>query len=75
MLDLRQAVTLQCGCRFALTGTPMQNDYKELWCLVNWSNMGHLGLDSGEYTKHYVKPLQQGQKSHASADEIQLVRA
>ncbi len=51
----------------------MQNGYKELWCLVNWSNMGQFG-ESAEYMKHYVKPLQQGQKTHASADEIQLVR-
>jgi len=73
MLMLKHAVTLRCGCRFALTGTPMQNGYKELWCLVNWSNMGHLGLDSGEFMKHYVKPLQQGQKSHASDAELELV--
>ena len=61
------------NCRFALTGTPMQNEFKELWCLVNWTNMGHLG-DSGGYKSYYVTPLQQGQKAHATADEQQLVR-
>ena len=52
----------------------MQNDYKELWCIVNWTNMNHLGEEPKEFTKYYVKPLQQGQKTHASDDEIQLVR-
>ena len=51
----------------------MQNDFKELWCLVNWSNMGHFG-EFSEYMKHYVSPLQQGQKAHATPDELQLVR-
>ena len=51
----------------------MQNDYKELWCLVNWSNMGHLG-EHDAYYSHYVQPLQQGQKTHASAGEIKLAR-
>ena len=51
----------------------MQNDYKELWCLVNWTKVGHLGDFLG-YASHYVSPLQQGQKANASPYELQLVR-
>jgi SNF2 family DNA or RNA helicase len=30
-------------CRIGLTGTPMQNNYEDLWTLFNWANPGKLG--------------------------------
>ena len=27
---------LRCECRFALTGTPLQNNLNELWCIADW---------------------------------------
>ena len=52
----------------------MQNEYQELWCLCYWTNPGHLG-ESKDYESYYTKPLQQGQKEHATPFELELVRS
>ncbi len=42
--NLAKAVNqLKASYRFALTGTPIENDLADLWSLVNWIRPGYLG--------------------------------
>jgi DNA excision repair protein ERCC-6-like 2 len=58
-----------CPVRFGLTGTSIQNNYMELWTILNWTNPGWVGTK--KQWKHFVaKPLVNGQSSGASEEEI-----
>jgi SNF2 family DNA or RNA helicase len=30
--------------RYGLTGTAIQNDLNEMWCILNFANPGHVGV-------------------------------
>jgi DNA excision repair protein ERCC-6-like 2 len=47
-------------CRIGLTGTPMQNNYDDLWTLFNWANPGKLGALSA-WNTCISDPLRTGQ--------------
>ena len=47
-------------CRIGLTGTPMQNNYEDLWTLFNWANPGKLGTLSA-WNTCISDPLRTGQ--------------
>ncbi|KAG8821745.1 hypothetical protein FRC19_007320 [Serendipita sp. 401] len=61
------------GCRFGLTGTAIQNNYEELWTLLNWANSNSVG--SLAQWKHSIsQPLKQGQSSTATSEELQRAK-
>ena len=47
----------------------MQNDFKEMWSLVNWAVPGGVG-ERKAYMKYYAKPIQQGQRINADLRTI-----
>ena len=47
-------------CRIGLTGTAIQNNYEELWTLLNWTNPGRLGPMS-TWKSSISEPLRIGQ--------------
>ncbi|GMH36245.1 hypothetical protein BSKO_04113 [Bryopsis sp. KO-2023] len=51
--------------RFGLTGTVMQNNFTELWCLMNWAVPGCLG-EKSHFRSYYAKSIQMGQKIDSS---------
>ncbi|KAF8312860.1 hypothetical protein DL93DRAFT_2059669 [Clavulina sp. PMI_390] len=57
-----------CLVRFGLTGTALQNDYAELWTLLDWTNPGRLGTRQ-QWKNTIVKPLKAGQSHTSSAEE------
>ncbi|KAG8908777.1 hypothetical protein FRB99_003015 [Tulasnella sp. 403] len=57
-----------CQVRFGLTGTAIQNSYRELWPLLNWSNPGRLGTQK-QWNQTIVTPMQEGQSKDATQDE------
>ncbi|RPA80086.1 hypothetical protein BJ508DRAFT_377306 [Ascobolus immersus RN42] len=59
-------------CRIGLTGTAIQNNYEEMWTLLNWCNPGLVG-DIGLWKRTISQPLKVGQ-SHG-ATEAQLGQA
>lgn len=59
--------------RFGLTGTALQNNLKELWCLLNWANPGCLGKWK-RFAQDFVKPLEQGQKHDVVKRELAQAR-
>lgn len=59
-------------CRIGLTGTAIQNNYEELWTLLNWTNPGRFGPIS-TWKVSICDPLKLGQSHNAS--NYQLARA
>ncbi|PPQ75889.1 hypothetical protein CVT26_000154 [Gymnopilus dilepis] len=57
-----------CHRRFGLTGTAIQNSYKELWTILDWTNPGKLGTPR-QWAGYVVKPLTVGQSTGASEEE------
>ena len=57
-----------CLRRFGLTGTTIQNSYKEMWTILDWTNPGRLGT-SGQWRGFVVKPLTTGQSAGATEEE------
>ncbi|ROT41354.1 hypothetical protein SODALDRAFT_331075 [Sodiomyces alkalinus F11] len=56
-------------CRIGLTGTAIQNNYGELWTLLNWTNPGHFGTWS-EWERTIAKPLRLGQSHDATLHQL-----
>ncbi|KAH0579842.1 hypothetical protein H2248_002670 [Termitomyces sp. 'cryptogamus'] len=57
-----------CERRFGLTGTTIQNSYKEMWTILDWTNPGRLGT-ARQWQGFIVKPLTAGQSAGATEDE------
>lgn len=49
---------LTCGCRLALSGTPVENDLSELWSLFSFLNPGMFGTLS-HFKSDIVRPIVQ----------------
>ncbi|KAK2465546.1 hypothetical protein APHAL10511_002438 [Amanita phalloides] len=58
----------RCRRRFGLTGTTIQNSYKEMWTILDWTNPGQLG-SSRQWQGFVVKPLIAGQSASATEEE------
>lgn len=56
-------------CRIGLTGTAIQNNYEELWTLLNWANPGKLG-PLAIWKSTICQPLKVGQSHNASDHEL-----
>jgi SNF2 family DNA or RNA helicase len=61
--------TFLCKVRFALTGTAIQNSYRELYTLADWTNPGLLGTVK-EWITEIEDPLKHGQKRGADPERI-----
>ncbi|XP_021566108.1 DNA excision repair protein ERCC-6-like 2 [Carlito syrichta] len=60
---------LKCYVRIGLTGTILQNNMKELWCVIDWAVPGLLG--SGTYfKKQFSDPVEHGQRHTATKREL-----
>ena len=60
-------------CRIGMTGTAIQNDYQELWTLLNWTNPGRFG-SSASWKRTISEPLKLGQSHEATTYELGLAR-
>ena len=60
-------------CRIGLTGTAIQNNYEELWTLLNWTNPGQLGPIL-TWKKSICEPLKLGQSHDATQYELATAR-
>ncbi|XP_040011882.1 DNA excision repair protein ERCC-6-like 2 isoform X2 [Xiphias gladius] len=52
---------LKCKIRIGLTGTILQNNLEELWCVMDWAVPGCLG-SLGHFKNKYSNPIEQGQR-------------
>ncbi|KAF2973393.1 hypothetical protein GQX73_g187 [Xylaria multiplex] len=56
-------------CRIGLTGTAIQNNYEELWALLNWTNPGQFGTLS-QWQHMISRPLAIGQSHDATLHQL-----
>ncbi|KAG8970385.1 hypothetical protein FRC05_000631 [Tulasnella sp. 425] len=59
----------KCEVRFGLTGTMIQNSYREMWPLLNWSNPTRVGTQK-DWNRFVVRPMQEGQSKDATGKEL-----
>ncbi len=60
-------------CRIGLTGTAIQNNYDELWTLLNWTNPGRFG-SLASWRACISDPLRIGQAHDATIPELAKAR-
>ncbi|XP_063492955.1 DNA excision repair protein ERCC-6-like 2 isoform X4 [Symphalangus syndactylus] len=60
---------LKCSVRIGLTGTILQNNTKELWCVMDWAVPGLLGSRT-YFKKQFSDPVEQGQRHTATKREL-----
>ncbi|KAI9370446.1 P-loop containing nucleoside triphosphate hydrolase protein [Aspergillus egyptiacus] len=60
-------------CRIGLTGTAIQNNYEELWTLLNWTNPGRLGPVT-TWKRTISEPLKIGQSHDATVEQLRKAR-
>lgn len=60
-------------CRIGLTGTAIQNNYEELWTLLNWTNPGQFGT-MRDWQRMVAQPLAIGQSHDATLHQLSKAR-
>nr|KAG5713963.1 hypothetical protein BaRGS_020291 [Batillaria attramentaria] len=65
--------TVPCLCRYGLTGTALQNNMSELWCILDWAQPEVLGSPEN-FVEEFVKPIERGQKHNATKRELAEAR-
>lgn len=76
--EIKSAITeamneVNALCRIGLTGTAIQNNYEELWTLLNWCNPGRFGPLSTWKTS-ISGPLRRGQSHDATFHQLKQAR-
>ncbi|NXD85050.1 ER6L2 protein, partial [Halcyon senegalensis] len=61
--------SLKCTVRIGLTGTILQNNMKELWCVMDWAVPGLLG-SKAHFKKKFSDPVEHGQRHTATKREL-----
>ncbi|XP_050185849.1 DNA excision repair protein ERCC-6-like 2 isoform X2 [Myiozetetes cayanensis] len=61
--------SLRCSVRIGLTGTILQNNMKELWCVMDWAVPGLLGTRA-DFKKKFSDPVEHGQRHTATKREL-----
>ncbi|KAM7416043.1 hypothetical protein PAMA_018221 [Pampus argenteus] len=56
---------LKCQIRVGLTGTILQNNLEELWCVIDWAIPGCLG-SLGHFKNKFSDPIEHGQRHNAT---------
>lgn len=59
--------------RVALTGTPLQNNLMEYYCMVNWVRKHFLGIKK-EFQKRFMTLIVKGQSKDATTDELVVMK-
>ena len=68
-LTTRTLDSIPCARRLLLTGTPMQNDLKEFYAMMNFTNHGCVGKTASAFSKKYGRAILAAQEPDASDGE------
>ncbi|KAE8633255.1 hypothetical protein XENTR_v10001829 [Xenopus tropicalis] len=60
---------IRCKVRIGLTGTILQNNMEELWCVMDWAVPGYLG-SSSQFKEKFSNPVEYGQRHNATKREL-----
>lgn len=73
MADVTQALKQnKCQRRIALTGSPLQNNLMEYYCMVDFVREGFLG-SSHEFRNRFQNPIENGQHTNSTANDVKLM--
>ncbi|XP_071920989.1 protein CHROMATIN REMODELING 20-like isoform X4 [Coffea arabica] len=71
--DVTQALKLvKCQRRIALTGSPLQNNLMEYYCMVDFVREGFLG-SSHEFRNRFQNPIENGQHTNSTAEDVKIM--
>lgn len=59
--------------RIILTGTPIQNNLNEYYCMVNFVKPAYLGSER-EFNEHYATPIKNGQHADSNVHEVSFMK-
>ncbi|XP_020083908.1 protein CHROMATIN REMODELING 20 isoform X2 [Ananas comosus] len=58
--------------RIALTGSPLQNNLMEYYCMVDFVREGYLGT-SYEFRNRFQNPIENGQHANSTKDDVKIM--
>ncbi|KAL7614893.1 hypothetical protein Lser_V15G05260 [Lactuca serriola] len=71
--DTTQALKqVKCQRRIALTGSPLQNNLMEYYCMVDFVREGFLG-SSQEFRNRFQNPIENGQHTNSTTDDVKIM--
>ncbi|ONI05013.1 hypothetical protein PRUPE_6G351600 [Prunus persica] len=71
--DVTQALKqVKCQRRIALTGSPLQNNLMEYYCMVDFVREGFLG-SSHEFRNRFQNPIENGQHTNSTVDDVKIM--
>ncbi|KAJ4968959.1 hypothetical protein NE237_015660 [Protea cynaroides] len=71
--DTTQALKqVKCQRRIALTGSPLQNNLMEYYCMVDFVREGFLG-SSHEFRNRFQNPIENGQHTNSTSDDVKIM--
>ncbi|XP_076904169.1 protein CHROMATIN REMODELING 20-like [Bidens hawaiensis] len=71
--DTTQALKLvKCQRRIALTGSPLQNNLMEYYCMVDFVREGFLG-SSQEFRNRFQNPIENGQHANSTSKDVKIM--
>ncbi|XP_012089374.1 protein CHROMATIN REMODELING 20 isoform X2 [Jatropha curcas] len=71
--DTTQALKqVKCQRRIALTGSPLQNNLMEYYCMVDFVREGFLG-SSHEFRNRFQNPIENGQHTNSTAYDVKIM--
>jgi len=59
--------------RVALTGSPLQNNLLEYYCMVNFVREGFLG-STGDFRNRFVNPICNGQMEDSTKQDVRMMK-
>ncbi|CAI9090971.1 OLC1v1025877C5 [Oldenlandia corymbosa var. corymbosa] len=71
--DVTQALKqVKCQRRIALTGSPLQNNLMEYYCMVDFVREGFLG-SRHEFRNRFQNPIENGQLTNSTASDVKIM--
>uniref|UniRef100_A0A5B7C3W7 ATP-dependent helicase ATRX n=1 Tax=Davidia involucrata TaxID=16924 RepID=A0A5B7C3W7_DAVIN len=71
--DITQALKqVKSQRRIALTGSPLQNNLMEYYCMVDFVREGFLG-SSHEFRNRFQNPIENGQHTNSTSDDVKIM--
>ncbi|KAI4350074.1 hypothetical protein L6164_010597 [Bauhinia variegata] len=71
--DITQSLKqVKCQRRIALTGSPLQNNLMEYYCMVDFVREGFLG-SSHEFRNRFQNPIENGQHTNSTLNDVKIM--